>query len=100
MDPAPQGSGQLRMDAVPLQIDLIIAWARRLLRVTERRGEVTRVQGTDHRHDGDMAEIPMPFVGVGEGEDLRVLILIARTTAELRDGTELHHRVRQSRTGE
>jgi lactoylglutathione lyase len=97
--PGSQGRGQLRVNSVPVQIDLVVAGMRRFFRMTERRAEVLKIYVAADWQHGYVAQVPMPFIGVRKGIDHIVLVFVAGAAAELGDGAKLNHRVGYGRSG-
>ncbi len=95
MEPAPQGRGQFRVDAVAFQVHLVIARPGGLVLVAVGRAVVIGRKLTGGRQQGDVAQVPVALAGVGKGLDGGVFVLIPRPAAELRHRTELHHRIGQ-----
>jgi len=90
-----QRRGQLCIDFPSIQKNLIVARRSGLVRVAEGGTKIIRIHLTIHRYDGNIAKIPMSLVRVRKAVNDRVLVFVTCATAELRDGAQLHHRVRQ-----
>ena len=95
-----QRRGQLGIDAVAVEKNPVVTRSGRFARMAVGR---TVVSGKRRARDGqqrNMAEVPMPLVGVGKAVNHAILILVARPAVEFGDGADLHHGVRERRAGE
>ena len=90
---AAEGTGELCLYAVALEVDAVVAWMGLLALVGEMGGVVAGVEDACDGHDGQMEEVPVALGGMAEAIDFVVLVLIACSAVVLGDGGELDHGV-------